>query len=677
MRSKTRLGGLWCRRLGGVNTGETPVPRIPTGRTSVPQDSTERISQDLMLVDRAPKSGVVRSLPWGMLRGGRFGIVFALALGASFVWMNLDELPVNFQMDGQVPEYLEWSVDPETSGASINSELNKRLYSFYYYGLGQLARVMSRMDILRWTYALEILAVSAAVYFFVAILTRDRWAALLGVAVVVWYNATAVALGGGGGMGLICGAFYPASAMALVALALSWRRAHVVAAFIAGLSFNLHGSAALFVSAMVLLAAWSDGQWRLRGSRVIPAALVCLGAAMPTVLWIGANPPPVATMSTADWLRFPQWVYPHHMIISTTPMRAWATLLVFVLPGILGLAARRRVLRAHVRTFRGWIIGAGLLLAIGYVFVEWIPVRQVAQMTFWRGTNYLVLLCLAFGLSYLVRCIRGGGFAAVAAAMTLTAFLTPRYPELAWLGHLGLTGLLLTTVLRARGFDRFLAIAAMIGVLAVMLYEASFLPRVGAYLSWRWPVAVVALACLVGWGSRSRSWYPRVGALCAMVMMAMWLTEIGVSAHSHARGDYRERSAALLDLAPAIERACPRGEIVIAPPDLRNPGAWARRGSYLCRQQLTAYAYGPWMAEEILKRMQWYLDSPVEELPTDRSIIPALCTGYRTRTAAQFSELRREYGVRLAVVEHGRQLAFAPVAGNDVFTVYDLGEPVP
>jgi hypothetical protein len=613
--------------------------------------------------------------PHGIGAGFRTGLVFALALGAAFVWTNLDDLQLNFQMDGQVPEYLTWATSPDTFGASLNPELNQRLYSFYYAGLGQLARVMTRMNLLRLVYAAEILAVAAAVYFFVVVLTRDRWAALLAVAAAVWYDATAVALGGGGGMGLICGAEYPATALLLVALALSWRRAHVAAALVAGLAFNLHGSSALFVSVMVLFAAWVDGKWRIMGTRLIPAGLVCLGAASPTLIWILQDQAPAATMSAVDWLRFPRWIYPHHMFVSAAPLKAWATLFVFVLPGVLGLASRRREMRTQMRTLQGWIIAAAALLAIGTVFVEWIPVRQIAQFAFWRGTRFLVFLCLAFGLSYLVRCIRDGGFMAVAAALTMVAYVTPRSPELAWIGHLGLVGLLLATAKRARGFDRALTVAVTMAACAVVVCEASALSRLGEYLYWRWPVAVFGLAALFFWASRSRSWHRQGVALCASVVVVIWLTQVG--GIWRVRSEYRRRSAALLDLAPTIEEACPPRQIVVAPPDLRNPGAWAKRGSFLCRQQLTAYGYGPWLAEEIINRMQWYVDTPIEQLPTDGSIVKRLTEGYRSRTSEQFADLRRRYGVRLAVVEHDQPLAFESVAENDLFIVYDLNQPIP
>lgn len=637
---------------------------------------------------RAPANSAtpsaVRDQSFGRrLNGFHFGLVLALGLGAVFIWTRLDELPVNFQIDGQVPEFLGWAASPQTAGSSLNPELNERLYSFYYVTLGRLAGLLNKMDILRLFYAVEILAICAAVYFFVHTLTRDRWAALLAVTATIWHDATSIALGGSGGIGLICGPLFPATALALLAMALSWRRQHVAAAFVAGVSFNVHGSSALFVSAMVLFAAWLDGRKtapdgtrRPLSATAIRAALVCLCAAAPTVIWIALDPPPASTLSTEAWLRFPHWVYPYHMFISTTPAKAWAMLFLFVLPGILGLAFRPKVISAQMAVFWGWIIAAALLLTIGYVFVEWIPVRLIAQMTFWRGTRYLVLLCLAFGLSHLLRCIREGGVVALAGALTMVAYVTPRYPELAWIGHVGLIGLLLVAAYRVRGYARLLPAAVAGVVFCLVIYEASaFLPQLGAHLHWRWPVIVAGLVALFLWAGRLGTWTRHTATLTAMVAVSLWLADLGIGKHFPA--SYRKRAAALLDLAPAIREACPPGKTVIAPPDMRNPGAWADRGSFLCRQQLTAYAYGPWLAVKILDRMQWYLDTPVEQLPPDRSVLPKLIEGYRTRTNQQFADLNQRYDVRLAIVERDRPLGFKTVAQNDVFTVYDLDAPVP
>ena len=286
-----------------------------------------------------------------------------------------------------------------------------------------------------------------------------------------------------------------------------------------------------------------------------------------------------------------------------------------------------------------------------------------------------MLIALVLGLGWLTDGLRRGPATAVAAGAALTAFMAPFHPELVWLGHLGLAAALLLAAGRERGWARGLLLAAFAAALIVAGREAAALPRLGEYLAWRWPVAVLGLAVVGAWAGRTVSAYRQGAAVAAVLLATVWLMRVGVLGERFPK-EYRRRAAALLDLAPAIQRASRPGEIVIAPPDLRNPGAWAERGSFLCRQQLTAYAYGPWLTEEILRRVEWYLGGPVGDLPEGERIVPRMSEGYLARSSGEFGRLYEQYRVRLAIVEKEQRLDFAEVAENGLFRVYDLARPV-
>jgi len=239
-----------------------------------------------------------------------WGLAVALALGAAFVAFNVGRLAVNFQVDGQIPEYQAWAISPGSIGDSLNADLNPRLYSYYYKGLGLLARLGDRLQMLEVVYSLEILSMCAAVYFLAFTLTRSAWAGWIAATVVVWCDGMAVCPGGCAGLGFITGAEYPATAVVLAALALSWRRQHMSAAMLAGLAFNLHGSLALFGSAMVLAAAMLGGRRStLRG--VVWPVIVCLAAASPTLESVSATR--TLTFSTPGGARKPSGVDPLHL----------------------------------------------------------------------------------------------------------------------------------------------------------------------------------------------------------------------------------------------------------------------------------------------------------------------------------------------------------------------------
>jgi len=602
-------------------------------------------------------------------------LTVALALGAGYATLQLDSLRVNLQYDGQLPEYLAWAKAPQEWGQSLNAQLNPFLFSIYYNLLAVPARWIDRETILKVTFVLEILAMCGAVFHFVRTLTASLAAAWLAVVVEVWQRGSAIAPGGSSTIGVVAGPEYPATALALLALSYSWQGRHGTAAAFAGVAFNFHGSIAAFAGAMVVLAACVEAG---RGSRNVIAAFGRAAARFvvagsPTLVWLTLNPPPVATMSVEHWLRFPRWIYPDHMLPSATPLQQWMLMAAFLAPGCIGLMSFSDRWRRHRNVLTGWIAATGLLLIAGYVFVEWIPIRTVAQLTLFRGARFLILALLGFGLTYLIAETRRPGFAGFAAALALLSYVTPVTPELAWVGHLGLTGLFAVIAVRVAGWRRIasgVGVGAGLGMLAI---DAMNFSRLGEYVSWRWPLVAVGLSIVFFVIGRTTRPVFHLATLAALVCANLWLAELQVARPVSVAA--LRRAEAIRDLAPVIAKACPSGGLVVAPPDIRNPGAWASRASFFCRQQLTTYAYAPWLAEEILKRMQWYLDTPLEGLAEGSPIVQAMEEGYRRRESRQFEQLRDEYGVRVAIVDREQSLPFPRVGGNAMFSVYALGEP--
>lgn len=604
----------------------------------------------------------------------RLGLVLSMFSAAVFVTMRLPQLPLHFQVDGQLAEYLAWSRAPASIGNSLNQDLNPRLFSVYYPTLAFFAKHFSRLDVLRGAFAIELVLLAAAVFTLGVTLTRNALTGALASIAIIWGNGMAVSLGGSGGVGLVCNPEFPATAAICFALALSWRRRHVWAGLIAGLAFNVHGSIALFGAAMVCTAALFDGWQRSTLRRTWLAWLVCLIAAAPTVLWVLATPTPAGASGITLWMQFPKWIYPKHMLVSATQARVWLQLAVYLIPGVLGWQAMRGMYRQRLGAVQGWLYAAAVLLIVGYVFVEWWPVRFVAQLTLWRGTRFIQLVGLAVGIRWLVDVAHGGGLRAVLAGVTLTGFLVPFTTALITPAHVALALLLLIASIGEKGAFRW-AVIVMLGItIGLIGFEYSGLMRLSSYVAPRWLALVVGMTVVVVWASRRlETWRPACVIVCA-VGACVFVNRVG--AVPTFRSWQRHRAEAMLDLAPAIERACPPGETVIAPPDLRNPGAWANRGSFLCRQQLTAYAYGPWLVDRLIERMDWYLGADVRDMPADDSMMQRLLDGYRARDTAAFEVLREQYGVGVAVVELRQHLNFRVVAVNDSFRVYDLCAPL-
>jgi len=604
-----------------------------------------------------------------------FGFVIALALGAGYAALQLDKLMVNLQYDGQLPEYLAWTLAPQDWGKSLNAQINPFLFSLYYNLLAAPAKWFDREMIIKVSFVIEILAMCGAVFHFVRTITGSVAAAWLAVAVEVWQRGSAIAPGGSSTIGVIAGPEYPATALALLGLAYSWQGRHGAAAVMAGIAFNFHGSIAAFAGAMIVLAACVEAG---HGSRNVVAAFGKASArfvvaASPTLVWLTLNPPPAATMSVENWLRFPRWIYPDHMLPSAMPLQQWMLMGAFLAPGCIGLVSLADRWRKHRSVLIGWIAATGMLLIAGYVFVEWMPIRTVAQLTLFRGARFLIVVLLGFGLTYLLAETRRPGFAGFTAALALLSYVTPVTPELAWVGHLGLTGLFAVIAVRVAGWRRIACGVGVGGGLGLLAIDVMSFSRLGEYVSWRWPLVAVGLAVVFFVIGRTTRPIFHLATLAALVCTNLWFAELQVARPVSVSA--LRRAQAMQDLAPVIAQACPAGGLIVAPPDIRNPGAWASRASFFCRQQLTTYAYAPWLSEEILKRIQWYLDSPLERVAEGDAIVAAMETGYRRHGAKQFEALRDDYGVRVAIVERDQHLPFPRVGGNAMFDVYALGEP--
>lgn len=602
------------------------------------------------------------------------GLLLAMFSAAAFVAMRMPQLPVHFQVDGQLAEYLAWSKAPDAIGNSFNQELNPRLFSVYYPAMAYACRYFDRLDVLRGAFAIELILLAAAVCYLGMTLTRNALAGALASIAVIWGNGMATSLGGSSGVGLVCNPEFPATAAICVALALSWQRRHVFAALVAGLAFNIHGSIALFGAVMICVAALIDGWQRFTFRRSIVACFVCVASAAPTVAWVLTAASPARAASIDTWLHFPRWIYPHHVFVSATPLEGWLRLAVYLAPGILGWAAMRSVYRKRLGIVQGWIFAALLLLSIGFVFVEVWPIRFVAQLTLWRGTRFVQFVALVIGLRWLIDLAQSGGLRAALGAIALTGFLAPFDTAMVVPAQIALALLILIVASDTKGIGRWLAVALWGVTVGLIAFEQSGLWTLSAYLAPRWFAIVAAMVVIVWWASRKPESIRPVCIIVFAVAACLFVNRVG--AVQTFDGIQRQRAAALLELAPAIHRACPEGMTVIAPPDLRNPGAWADRGSFLCRQQLTAYAYGPWLVDPLMERMRWYLGKSDQFLMNDEPILRRLLEGYRSRPSAAFDDLHERYGVGVAIVELEQCLDFREVAENDVFRVYDLSAPL-
>ena len=596
------------------------------------------------------------------------GAVFCTLSALVFGVLRVPDLPAHFQWDGQLAEYLAWTQAPDQFAGTINAELNPRLYSVYYPLIATLHQYVDRMTLLTSLYVGELMLLGLATFVCGWLLVRDALAAVLLSTAVIWGNVLATTLGGGGGVGIVCNPEYPATAMIVVALGWSFRGRHRSAILLSAAAFNVHGSLAIFGAGLVFGAAVLDLTKQRRWGRLVQVTVLGLAAAAPTALWaLRDMPTGGAAWASNMWWQFPHWIYPLHIYVSTSPWQLWFGFAGLVVPALVGWQSIGKAFSDRHAILLGWSLAAVVLLAIGYVLVEWYPIRFIAQLALWRGTRFVLVVALAFGLHWLITQMQTGGVRAWVAPLAVVGLIGVPVTALAAAGWVALS---LLTVMTIQGRTRHGKVLTVLAVAVFGLLAWPAIERFSIELAFgmRLMLCLLVVTAVWLWAARQVRFMRLLSAATAVLALFCFLHAWHLGTHLSTQKATEARE--LAELAPAIERHSNRGELVVASPTLRNPGAWANRGSFLCRQQLTAYAYGPWLVPELIERMQC-IDGEVDASLTTYSLT-ALAEKYDAGDGAMFESLRDRYGVRLAITNREKQLPFRRVALNDTFSVYDL-----
>ena len=601
------------------------------------------------------------------MQGVWSGIIICAFSALVFGALRVPDLPTHFQWDGQLAEYLAWSKAPENFSGTLNAELNPRLFSIYYPILAYLHQFIDRLPLLTGVYLSELVLLSVATFLCGWMLVRDVLVATLLSMAILWGNALSATLGGGGGVGLVCNPEYPATAMILIGLGLSFTGRHRRAIVVCAAAFNLHGSLAIFGAGMVygaaVLALGGTRQWR----RLLLVTVLGLAAAVPTAYWALSNLPPSGSVAASvTWWKFPRWIYPLHIYVSMSPGHLWLTFAGLVLPAIVGWRALRIEFAAKHSILLGWSIAAVVLLTLGYVLVEWYPVRFIAQLTLWRGTRFVLVIAMALGLFWLRRQLQQGAVRALLAALAMMCMIGLNVPFIATAGWVSFALLAGAPTTKQSTFAKILSTLA-IGLFCALAWRSMWQAALPVGLVLRIAVLVGAIGIVMMWSVKVEARSRPIAAALAVLIGFSYLNAWHLTPALY--GPKARRALSLAQLAPAVQCHSRPGELIVAAPDVRNPGAWAARGSFLCRQQLTAYAYGPWLVPDLLERMRCFGgDGNFEESFSLQRLIKQ----YHAAPPAVFDALHRHHGVRLAITDQSRRLPFRCVAMNDVFLVYDL-----
>jgi len=314
-----------------------------------------------------------------------------------------------------------------------------------------------------------------------------------------------------------------AFALSLVVLNLLVRGKLVAALALVGLMANIHLLTAAYTAA--LAGMW--GLWRARGLPIRATALGMLTAAvlaLPIMTRLGGG-----GGFDAAWLTLLEVRSAHHVWPSTWWNTGDASIAGFALwAGALALA--RGVAPDAKRHIDPWVMAAGVLMLLGWVGSEWIPIPLIMRAQLFRASGYVVVAALVAVTHAVDRCLHApfpAKFPASAAALAVTAAL--------WIPGLGawsVTGLLAGAwaLWWAGGLNPGTALAAGGALVVATLSDlhlgtAFWRPELA-----RWPAPELSLILLglalaaAAAPCRRRVRLPAIGAACLLLVtgLRMW-----------------------------------------------------------------------------------------------------------------------------------------------------------
>jgi hypothetical protein len=211
-----------------------------------------------------------------------------------------------------------------------------------------------------------------------------------------------------------------AFAVLLWALYCWLRQRPLRAALLVGLAFNLHGSYALHVAALLACDAWlRPGDWNRR--KLWLGALAGGVVALPTLVWVLLAAEPMSS----EWLRLVRLRSSHHSFPLHFAPETYGRYLTVLALGALSL--RQGLENDRQRRLARVVLGLVPLLVAGVLFSECWPVKAVIQAQAFRSTRLLTCVVLLFAARLLIAVWSAGGSGRLAVVLLGVGLLLPGY----------------------------------------------------------------------------------------------------------------------------------------------------------------------------------------------------------------------------------------------------------
>ncbi len=285
---------------------------------------------------------------------------------------------------------------PELYPHDIHVELRTYYYTFLWHGVSWLWKTsgLELSHLFFGLYFINLFLIFLATYLLAYILFRRHDVACLSLLLLLFYRGY---LADTPVLENIFITRTAATAVVLFAFSAFLRKRYLMTACLLGVALNVHPLTACYALFMILAAAVALFS-EVRPSTWIKSFLIFLCVSSPVVAWKILHSPESSRLLYADpaWLAVMHLrVSNHHFPLSWSPLlflQAALRLIVFL------ISWKHKPENSQHRAVVAFTIATGLMMAMGIVFAEWLPVFIVVQLQLFRSFSlivFFILICYA------------------------------------------------------------------------------------------------------------------------------------------------------------------------------------------------------------------------------------------------------------------------------------------
>ncbi len=376
----------------------------------------------------------------------------------------------------QVLPFVKDLVRPELYPNDLLIEQRQYFYTFLWYVVAALHNIwgIPLVYLFFGLYFVNLFLILLATYLIAYALFQRHDVACLSLFLLLFYRGYLA------GQPVLENIFITRSAATATVLFMFYaflQRRYFRAAILLGVTFDIHALTAVYASVMIGMAVIFFLP-ELRRATLIKGFFIFLAVASPVLVWRLLYAPESSKLIYAD----PQWlqvlrlrIAEHHFPFSWSPLlfvQAALRLLVF------SIAWKHKPDSDQHRAIVGFTVGLLLMMLLGTIFVEWIPVSVIVQIQLFRSFALIIYFVVIYFANFFIiemeqrsTLLQKCGVALSSLAVFLV--FKPFVRTFTFLGIVLLMFLYVFLQKRQQGPRQSIAIAATLMLVCILSYPAS------------------------------------------------------------------------------------------------------------------------------------------------------------------------------------------------------------